>query len=835
MPIDSAQSVSGLSPDEVIERRARFGENSLPNIRVESVARKMLQQFNNPLIYILLFALLVDTGIWFYEGANTLPLEAIAILLILLANASLGLWQNLKSEAAVAQLTRLTEPQSWVIRGGRLQHIESKLLVPGDIVRVEAGERIPADGGILEHSGFMLDESVVTGESAPIIVHSKQEVLSGTLAARGFALIEIVSTGANSNMGKLASLLIAVKRDQTPLEKRLDVIGNKIAIVVALAACLLWIAGILIAGTSHSGELLLFAVALAVAAVPESLPAVITLSLALGIERMARRKAVIRKMSAVEALGSVTVIATDKTGTLTENTMSVQKLDCTALDETYRAMILANDADLESGAGDPLDIGIMTYVDQQDAQLLKATQATYKKISVRPFDAEWKYMRVTTRNSAGEIVSYLKGAPEVLLGLSSLTQQEQESWHSRINDYAGKGYRAIALAMAAGESESKLQWLGVVLLLDPPRPEVADSIQEALNAGIRVLMLTGDHPATAHEIARQVGILSEQVMTGAELDLLSEDDFSRAIQRHNVFARVSPEHKLKIVRVLQEQGEVVAVTGDGVNDAPALKAADVGIAMGQRGSDVSREVADLVLIDDNFATIVAAIEEGRNIFENIQKFIRFLFATNFSEVLLISIGSLLAFVAVANGAEFILPLTAAQILWINLLTDSVPALAIAVDRNPGVLEFQPKQRNSPLLDGNSLRFIFFAGGVGSVVSLLCLLGLPALGVERELTQTVVFCYLTLVQLTFVNPARMSNLLPKPNVLVLAALSISFVAQVLVVTVPGLRVLLDLAPLTLELAGLVLLLLLVSWVLAHACSRILRTRQQQRRQSALPGV
>jgi len=356
-----------------------------------------------------------------------------------------------------------------------------------------------------------------------------------------------------------------------------------------------------------------------------------------------------------------------------------------------------------------------------------------------------------------------------------------------------------------------------------------------LNAGIRVLMLTGDHPATAHEIARQVGILSEQVMTGAELDLLSDEDFSRAIQRHNVFARVSPEHKLKIVRVLQEQGEVVAVTGDGVNDAPALKAADVGIAMGQRGSDVSREVADLVLIDDNFATIVAAIEEGRNIFENIQKFIRFLFATNFSEVLLISIGSLLAFVAVANGAEFILPLTAAQILWINLLTDSVPALAIAVDRNPGVLEFQPKQRNSPLLDGNSLRFIFFAGGVGSVVSLLCLLGLPALGVERELTQTVVFCYLTLVQLTFVNPARMSNLLPKPNVLVLAALLISFVAQVLVVTVPGLRVLLDLAPLTLELAGLVLLLLLVSWLLAHACSRILRTRQQQRRQSALPAV
>lgn len=830
MPIDSSQTFIGLTSAEVEQRRARFGENSLPEIAVDSVARKLLHQFNNPLIYILLFALFVDTGIWFYEGASTLPLESIAILIILLVNASLGLWQNLKSEAAVAQLKRLTEPQSWVIREGRLQHIESRLLVPDDILRVEAGERIPADGRILSHSGFMVDESVVTGESAPVIKQSNQDVLSGTLAARGFALIEVTSTGANSNMGKLASLLIAVKRDKTPLEKRLEIVGNKIAIVVAVAACLLWLAGISIVGWSHSGELLLFAVALAVAAVPESLPAAITLSLALGIERMARRKAAIRKMSAVEALGSVTVIATDKTGTLTENKMSVQKLDCTDLGETYRAMILVNDADLASGAGDPMELGIMSYVSQQDDQLIAITQKSHEIISTRPFDTQWKYMRVTIRNPAGELISYLKGAPEVLLARSNLSQEEQVSWRQRINDYAGTGYRAIALAMTEGESEDNLQWLGLILLLDPPRPEVADAIKRALNAGIRVLMLTGDHPATAHEIARQVGIHSEKVMTGTELDRLSDADFSLAIQSYNVFARVSPEHKLKIVRILQSQGQVVAVTGDGVNDAPALKASDIGIAMGQRGSDVSREVADLVLIDDNFATIVAAIEEGRNIFENIQKFIRFLFATNFSEVVLISVGSLIAFMAVANNAEFLLPLTAAQILWINMLTDSIPALAIAVDRNPGVLEFRPKRSNSPLLDGKTLQFVFFTGAVGSVVSLACLLGLPALGIERELTQTVVFCYLTLVQLTFVNPARMSNLLPRRNVLVLAAILFSFLAQVLVVTVPSFRVLLDLVPLTLELTGLVALLLLISWLLAHACSRILRTRQQQLRQS-----
>lgn len=824
MPIDSSQTFIGLSLAEVEQRRARFGENSLPEIAVDSVARKLLQQFNNPLIYILLFALFVDTGIWFYEGADTLPLESVAILIILLVNASLGLWQNLKSEAAVAQLKRLTEPQSWVIREGRLQHIESRLLVPGDVLRVEAGERIPADGRILSHSGFMVDESVVTGESAPVIKQSNQDVLSGTLAARGFALIEVTSTGAESNMGKLASLLIAVKRDKTPLEKRLEIVGHKIAIAVAVAASLLWLAGISIVGWSHSGELLLFAVALAVAAVPESLPAAITLSLALGIERMAQRKAAIRKMSAVEALGSVTVIATDKTGTLTENKMSVQKLDCTDLGETYRAMILVNDADLASGAGDPMELGIMSYVSQQDDQLIAITQQSHEIISTRPFDAQWKYMRVTIRNPAGEIVSYLKGAPEVLLALSNLSQEEQESWRERIDNYAGTGYRAIAMAMSKGESESDLQWLGLILLLDPPRPEVADAIRRALNAGIRVLMLTGDHPATAHEIARQVGIHSERVITGTELDRMSEDDFSQAIQSCDVFARVSPEHKLKIVRILQSQGQVVAVTGDGVNDAPALKASDVGIAMGQRGSDVSREVADLVLIDDNFATIVAAIEEGRNIFENIQKFIRFLFATNFSEVVLISIGSLIAFMAVANNAEFILPLTAAQILWINMLTDSIPVLAIAVDRNPGVLEFRPKHSNSPLLDRKTLQFVFFVGGVGSVVSLACLLGLPALGIGRELTQTVVFCYLTLVQLTFVHPARMSNLIPERNILVLAALLLSFMAQVLVVTVPSFRVLLDLVPLTLELTGLVLLLLLISWLLAHACSRVLRVKR-----------
>lgn len=823
MAVEMLKGVVGLSCAEVSQRRLEFGENSLPEMASESLSVKLLRQFNNPLIYILLFALLVDSGVWFYEGANSLPFESIVILIILLANASLGLWQNLKSEAAMAKLTILTEPQSWVIREGELQRIESRLLVPDDIVRIEAGARIPADGKVMRHSGFIVDESVITGESMPVSKAEDDEVLSGTLAQRGTAIVKVLAIGEGSNLGKLAKLLKRVKQDKTPLEKRLQVVGRKIAVVVSIVAGLLWLTGISIIGFNHSSELFLFAVALAVAVVPESLPAVVTLALALGIERMARRKAVIRRMSAVEALGSVTVIATDKTGTLTENKMSVRHLDCIDLDEAYRAMILANDSDLDSGAGDPLELGLLSFVKEQNPELINTTFKSYDVVSSRAFDAQWKYMRVTVRDQAGESVSYLKGAPEVLLSLSDLSQEDRESWLKRIDGYANKGYRALALASGAGECESNLHWLGLVLLLDPPRPEVPGAIKQAMAAGIRVLMLTGDHPATALEIARQVGIVSERVLTGEELDNLSEQDFANAISSGNVFARVSPEHKLRIIRSLQAQDQVVAVTGDGVNDAPALKASDVGVAMGQRGSDVSREVADLVLMDDNFATIVTAIEEGRSIFENIQKIIRSLFSSNFSEVLLLSIGSMVVFLAVARGEEFILPLTAAQILWINLLTDSMPALAITVDRNPHVLQARPKLKNSPLLDTNSLRFILGVGIVGSVISLALLLGLPRLGFEPEVTQTVVFCYLTLVQLTFVNPARRSNLLPGRNWLVEVSLLGSVCLQVLVVTVPYLRTLLGLAPLTLELIGLTLILLLGSWLLAVACSRFLRSQ------------
>ena len=824
MTIDLTQAPPGLGNEEVSELRARYGENILPEQAEQSTFSKFLSQFKNPLVYILLFALLVDASIWLYEGASTFPLESLAILLILLANASLGLWQNLKSDVALAKLDRLTEPHCSVIREHQLQRIESRLLVPGDIVRVEAGERLPADGVVLQHSGFIVDESIITGESEPVTIATNDEVLSGTMAARGAALIKVTSTGATSNMGKLAAMLVGMERDKTPLEIRLGVIGRKLALLISIAAISLWLAGTYLTGLSHSGELFLFVVALAVAAVPESLPAVITFTLALGVERMAKRKAVVRKLSAVEALGSVTVIATDKTGTLTENKMLVQALDVSDEQESYRAMALVNDADLESGVGDPLEIGILNYLDSKDSDLIPGIRKDFPRVSSRPFDAEWKYMRVTVQTPGGDTVSYFKGAPEVLLQRCNLATGELEDWQQRIDGFAGKGYRILGMARGAGESEQELDWLGLILLLDPPRPEVADSIREARGAGIRVLMITGDHPATSAEIARQVGIENGNCVTGAELEAMDESTFAATIASSHVFARVSPEMKLRIVEKLQEQNEVVAVTGDGINDAPALKAAHVGVAMGQRGSDVSREVADLVLLDDNFTSIVAAIDEGRNTYENIQKIIRFLFAANLAEVLLIIIGSLITFIAFSTETGIILPLTAAQILWINLLTDSLPALAITLDRNDDVLLLKPRSPAARLLDANSMRFILFVGLLGSSFALVILFVLPMLGINHGVTQTLVFCYLTVVQLALVNPARQSNLVPERNRIVNWALALSLLMQILVVTVPVLRNLLGLSALNWEHVGLLAAMLLVSWALASWLSGRLRELQ-----------
>ncbi|TFU18023.1 MULTISPECIES: cation-translocating P-type ATPase [Thermus] len=794
----------GLSSEEARLRLKEYGPNALPEKPPEPLWRKFLRQFQSPLIYILLFALAVDLVLWGLEGAQGLPLESLAISAILLLNAGLGTLQEKRSEDALRRLKALAEPMAWVLRDGEFRRIRSREIVPGDVVRLEAGDRVPADGVLVEVGGVMVDESVLTGESVPVEKGMGEEVYAGTLLVRGRALVEVTRTGPQSAMGRIAGLLAGMEEEKTPLERRLTAFGHRVARWVILLAAALVILGFLVEGVS--AQVVLFAVALAVAAVPEGLPAVLTLALALGVERMARRKAVVRRLAAVEALGSVTVIATDKTGTLTENRMEVREVVGPDPEGALLAMVLCNDADLDTGAGDPLELGLLRYATRHLD--VAQVRAKHPRLSERPFDSAWKFMRVTTPKG-----SYLKGAPEALIPRLALSPEEKARLLEEAEAHAQRGFRVLALAYGEGEREEGLRFLGFVLLLDPPRPEVPEAVRRVQEAGVRVVMVTGDHPATALAIARQVGIPAEVVATGEEIAELSDEELLEV----DVFARVRPEDKLRIVAALQKAGEVVAMTGDGVNDAPALKRADVGVAMGLRGSDVSREVADLVLLDDNFATIVAAIEDGRNIYENIQKFIRFLFSTNLSEVLVVAIG--MVFAALLNlrdaAGHLLLPLTAAQILWINLVTDGLPALALALDQNPGVLRSPPRPKEAPLLDRISLRFVLITGSVKAGVALAILAVFPGwLGLEAARSAT--FHFMAIGQLFFAYAARHTHLIPLPNPYLHGAVALGILVQLLL----GL-----LAPQFVEGValplwgwGVILGLALLAWLMAEGVDR-----------------
>jgi Ca2+-transporting ATPase len=812
-------ALQGLSSAEARSRLAQSGPNALPEHPPPPLWRRFLRQFEGPLVLILLFALVFDLGVWVYEGAAGWPVEASAIGIILLLNAVLGLYQEQRSEAALARLRALAGAQAWVQRDGQLVHVPASEIVPGDWVRLEAGDRVPADGVLRDAHGAMLDESVLTGESVPLDKADDAEAFSGTLVVRGKAMLEVTRTGPQSTMGRLATMLGTIQVSQTPLERRVDVLGRQLARWVLALAALVGILGIASEGLSRAPEVVIFAVALAVAAVPEGLPAVLTVALALGVERMASMRAVVRRLSAVEALGSVTVIATDKTGTLTESRMDVRTLDVVDEPRALRAIVLANDADLATGAGDPLDLGLLRHAAAQGVDVAQM-RTGHPPVSERPFDSAWKFARVTVREQ-GAMVSYLKGAPEVLIERCRLSPDERESWVEKADAYAREGFRVLALASGEGEAEQELTMLGLVMFWDPPRAEVPDAVATAIRAGIRVVMITGDHPTTALAIAHQVGIPGVRVLTGEDLDGFTPPALRHAIEEVNVFARIRPEQKLQLVEALQQSGQIVAMTGDGVNDAAALKRSDVGVAMGQRGSDVSREVADLVLLDDNFATIVGAVEEGRGIYENIQKFLRFLFSTNLSEVLLVSSGAALAFfldLRDASGA-LLLPLTAVQILWINLLTDGLPALALAFDRTPGVMADPPRPADAPLLDRASVRFIVAAGMLKAIVALLMLAALPRFGFDVDTARATVFHFMAVGQLLLTYTARHTLIQPLSNPYLHAAVAGGVLIQVAAATVTPVSLLLGgafIPPVLWVVAGGGAL---VTWAMVEALSRL----------------
>ncbi len=805
----------GLSHKEAEERLARHGPNSLPEGKPIPIWKRVVSQFRSALIYILLLALVLDLAIWFYEGNSGLPHEAIAIALILLLNAGLGAYQEGKADAALAHLKSLVRPSVWVLREGALTQVPARSLVPGDIVRVEAGDRVPADGVLISGSGLEADESMLTGESLPIAKDHHAELFSGTLIVRSKGYMEVVRTGPDSSMGRLAVMLEEIEVGLTPLQRRLEEFGNQVATGMLALGLALTVGGLLVEGVANLGPVILFSVALAVAAVPEGLPAVLTLTLAMGVMRLAKRKAIVRRLSAVEALGSVTVIATDKTGTLTENRMRVREIDAPDPERALQAMVLANDAELATGAGDPLETALLHYAAARGTD--PAHLATSRpRLSSRPFDSAAKFMRVTV-HEGGRHVSYLKGAPEILIERSALSRHEKREWEAKALRHAGEGYRVLALAWTEQEREEKLTFIGLVMLWDPPRAEVPEALRLARAAGIRVIMVTGDHPATARAVGATIGIAAEEVVTGAELERLTVAEARALVSRVNVFARVSPRQKLLLVEALKDNGEIVAVTGDGVNDAPALKRSDVGVAMGLRGSDVAREAADIVLLDDNFATMVAAVEEGRSIYENIQKFIRFFFSTDLALIVLMVVGLGIAFLLgqrdPATGT-FLLPLTAVQLLWINVIADGPPALALAFDVNPGVMSRPPRPPRSKLLDPQSLRFVVISGVAKAAGGIGILLLTPLFGLAIAEMRTTLFIYESILQLGFAYPARRISATPLPNVWLALAVGLGVVLQLLTVLLAPLRTLLDLVPISAAIFGGVAVLVLGTLAVAQ---------------------
>ncbi|KMO37061.1 haloacid dehalogenase [Methylobacterium variabile] len=830
-------AASGLPSAEVRARVGRWGPNALRSLPPVPAWRKLLAQFADPLVLLLVAAAVVSAGVWLreelHEGRSGLPFEALAILAIVLLNAAMGYVQEARAEQAIAALRRMSAARARVIRDGTRLEVPATDLVPGDIIRLEEGDAIPADARLIEASALRTTEAALTGESVPVpkdtaplaggtdaaagLAGRRNMVFSGTAVSTGRGLAVVTATGMRTELGRIAGMLEQTTDETTPLQAALARLGRRLGIAVVAIAAAMTTTLVLVEEVRTVPALLdvlILAVALAVAAVPEGLPAIVTAALSLGVLRMARRRAIVRRLAAVETLGSADVIASDKTGTLTRNEMTVRTVVTASgrvaldradgapagsdqderlrseVDEALLAGFLANDAVLqphEGGwtvQGDPTEGALL--VAARDAGLDAETVGRrFVRVAEIPFSSERRRMSTVHREAGedGRRLVAMKGAPDVVLSRCSrervgrqdrpLMPERRHAILAATAALAGAGLRTLGLAQRRmpedappdGCVEQDLVFLGLVGMSDPPRPEAREAVARARAAGIRPVMITGDDPRTAAAIAAELGILGDgSAVTGAQLAAMSPEELDEAVRTVSVYARVDPADKLRIVRALQRNGLVVAMTGDGVNDAPALKAADIGIAMGLTGTDVSREAADIVLADDNFATIVAAVEEGRAIFSNIRKFLRYLLSSNLGEVATVAFGVVLAPVlglSLGTG-EVVLPLLATQILWINFVSDGAPALALAVDPvDPAVMTRPPRPRDEGVLTGSMWWSIGFVGVVTASSSLFvldaCLPGGLVAGTGTlRYAQTMTFTTLVLSQLYNVLNARSAD-------------------------------------------------------------------------------
>ena len=789
---------TGLSGDAVSARQAAVGFNELRETPPPTLWARFLEQLKNFVVLILIAASLLSLVLGDY-------VEAVAIMAIVLLNALLGVLQESRAEAALGSLRQLAAPVARVLRGGHHEDVPAREVVPGDVVLLSPGHYVPADVRLVESVNLRVDESPFTGESLPVAKDAGRELPAGcplaervniayrgTIVTYGRGRGVVVATGMQTEIGQIAELVQAQSAPPTPLQEKLDELGRNLSFI-ALALCGLVFAGGVLRGFNWL-DMVLIAVSLAIAAVPEGLPAVVTVSLALGMREMVRRHAIIRKLPAVETLGATTIICTDKTGTITQNVMTAVRLyvnemrldrgpDAAPFSSTLAAEdlrgvkllllggLLCNDARLETEGdndrpvGDPTEVALVRAALHAGLQRDSEERAT-PRVDEIPFQAERQCMSTLHWQAAGYRL-WVKGAPERLLTASDylwlrghmvpLTPAFRAHWAEVVREFARDGLRVLAVAYRdfaeqpsplTPEEESHLTFVGLVGLADPARPEVAPAVAAARRAGVRTLMITGDQPLTARTIAGQAGIMrsGSEVLVGTDVEALAVADLAGRLEQVDVIARAAPVHKVKIVEALQSQGHVVAMTGDGVNDAPALRRAEVGVAMGIAGTDVAREAAEMVLADDNYASIVAAIEQGRIVYDNIRKFVYYLLSCNVAEILVLFIGTLAGWPPV---------LAAVQLLWLNLITDGAPALALGLERgDPDILQRRPRPRTAPIIDRRMTAGIVVQSVALTAVTLIAYsLGRGDQGLNLPLAETMAFVTLSGAELLRAYTAR----------------------------------------------------------------------------------
>ena len=878
---------AGLDPTSASERLQAFGPNELAVQAPVSRLRLLLNQFINPVVYLLLAAIVASTLLWFVDGADGAPLDGLVIAAIIVLNTTVGFAQESRAGAAVAALRDLTRNEATVVRAGRPDRIPAADLVVGDLVMLSDGDVVPADARLVDVGGLRVAEAALTGESEavwkssdPVAVETPigdrvGMVFSGTAVVSGRGRAVVTGTGTGTEIGRIATMLGETEQEQTPLQVEIDRVGRVLGMATLVIAIVVVATLVIVEGLRSAGELfdaLLIGVSLAVAAVPEGLPAVLSVVLALGVQRMSRRNALVKRLVSVEALGSATIICSDKTGTLTRNEMMVRRVivpsgrieltgsgyepegtvvhdhdqtDRSTIDEEVRQTLiaggLASDASLVvepdgvRAVGDPTELALLAAQPKTGIDPSLAARR-FERMAELPFTSERKRMSTVQadHDEGGRRLLLVKGAPDGLLERCQFERRANEPqplgnerrrwWLGAVDELAGDSLRTLAIAYRPLEPneaiddpdssddaiEDNLVLLGVVGMIDPPRQEAKEAITSAHRAGIRVAMITGDHPGTAAQIATELGIAEpdQRVVTGADIEAASDLELIDLVARTSVYGRVAPEHKLRIVNALNAGGEVVAMTGDGVNDAPALKAANIGVAMGITGSDVSKEAADMILTDDDFATIVVAVNEGRAIFHNIRSFLRYLLSSNIGEVLTVFLGVVGASIIglEAEGGDLATPLLAVQILWINLMTDAGPALALGLDPPlPDLMERRPRKRSDPVIDNRMWGGIAVVGLTMALATLAMLdLALPGGLYEGQgdlaTARTGAFTVLVLAQLFNTFNARSDTESVWGRIFINpwlhAAIAVSLLLQLAVVYLPFLNEAFGTVPLSL---------------------------------------